>query len=344
MKLDKAANLTIIIAFIGMVLVLAKDLLIPIFLAVFVWFIIREIRMLFRKIKFIRQRMPRWLENVLATLFLFSLIGLMISVISSNINLLSQKMPLYEKNVNQVIFLINETFKIDLFENIKAYSVNFELSKILETIINSITSIFGNVFIILIYILFMLLEESGFLYKMRAIYPERENMDTTMSILNSIDKSVGQYLLLKTLVSVTTALLSFIVLKLIGIDATFFWSFLIFILNFIPFIGSLIAVLFITVFALLQFGELTPAIWVISVIGVIQLLVGNLIEPKIMGNSLNLSPLVVIIALSIWGALWGVIGMILSVPITVILLILLSGFPKTTPIAILLSEKGKLKA
>jgi AI-2 transport protein TqsA len=343
MKLDKAAYLSIILAFVGVVLVLAKDLLIPIVLAIFEWFIIREIRMAMRKIKFVRQKMPRWLENVLASLFLFSLFGIIISVVSANVGLLSKRMPLYEENVNQVTMLINETFNIDLFEKIKAYSLNLELANILQTVLNSVTSILGNAFIILIYVLFMLLEEGGFLNKMRAIYPERENMDETLSILNSIDSSVGRYLLLKTLVSFTTGILSFIVLKIIGVDGAFFWAFLIFVLNFIPFIGSLVAILFPTAFALLQFGEFGPAIWVISVIGFIQVLVGNFIEPKIMGNSLNLSPLIVIIALSIWGALWGIIGMIMSVPITVILLILLSRFPKTRPIAILLSEKGKLK-
>lgn len=343
MKLNQAANISIVLAFIGFVLVVAQDLLIPIVLAIFVWFIIREIRMAMRKIKFVRQKMARWLENLIASLFLFSLIGLMISVVSSNIGVLSQNMPLYEKNVTHVIQLINETFHINLFEKIKAYSVNFELTHILQMILNSITTILSNGFIILIYVLFMLFEEAGFFHKMRAIYPERENMDATLNILNSIDASVGRYLLLKTLVSFSTGLLSFIVLKIIGVDAAFFWAFLIFILNYIPFIGSLIAVLFPTAFALLQFGEFGPAICVISVIGVIQVLVGNFIEPKIMGNSLNLSPLVVIIALAIWGSLWGIIGMIMSVPITVILLILLSGFPKTRAVAILLSEKGKLK-
>jgi len=201
MKLDKAAYLSIILAFVGVVLVLAKDLLIPIVLAIFVWFIIREIRMAMRKIKFVRQKMPRWLENVLASLFLFSLFGIIISVVSANVGLLSKRMPLYEENVNQVTMLINETFNIDLLEKIKAYSLNLELANILQTVLNSVTSILGNAFIILIYVLFMLLEEGGFLNKMRAIYPERENMDETLSILNSIDSSVGRYLLLKTLVS-----------------------------------------------------------------------------------------------------------------------------------------------
>jgi len=342
MKIERAAHLAIVLSFIGLLLLLAKDLLIPIVLAVFIWFIIREIRILLRKNKFIRQYIPRWLENIIATLFLFSLVGFIITVVSSNISFLSSKLPMYQANVNSVIQLINETFKIDLFDNFKSRSSEFNFSNLIQLAINSITAIFSNVFIILIYILFMLIEEASFVHKLRAIYPKRESLETTLNILNKIDSSVGRYLLLKSFMSIVTGTLSYFVLLLIGVDAAFFWGFIIFVLNYIPTIGSLIATLFPTFFALLQFGELAPALWVLVVIGLIQVLVGNLLEPKIMGNSLNLSPLVVILALSIWGALWGITGMVLSVPMTVILLILFSEFPKTRSIAILLSEKGKL--
>jgi AI-2 transport protein TqsA len=342
MRIERTAHIAIILSFVGVLIILAKDLLIPIVLAVFVWFIIREIRMSMEKIKFLQKRMPRWLGNLLSSLFLFSFFGLVISIVSTNISLLSQKLPIYEENVSHVIRLINDTFHIDLFDKFKTYSGNLEFSSVLKMALNSITSIFGNVFIILIYILFMLLEESGFGAKLKAIYPDKENHDNTLKILEKIDHSVGQYLLLKTLMSLTTGLFSFIVLKFIGVDASFFWAFLIFVLNYIPTIGSLIATLFPTAFALLQFGELGPAIWVLVVIGAIQMVVGNLLEPKVMGNSLNLSPLVVLLALAIWGAFWGITGMVLSVPITVIMLILFSEFPTTRNIAILLSEKGKL--
>ena len=96
--------------------------------------------------------------------------------------------------------------------------------------------------------------------------------------------------------------------------------------------------------ALLQSGELNLALMVIAAVGAIQLIVGNIIEPKVMGNSLNVSSLVVILALSFWGAIWGITGMVLSVPITVIMVILFGQFETTRKIAILLSDRGKLEA
>ena len=127
-------------------------------------------------------------------------------------------------------------------------------------------------------------------------------------------------------------------------DAPEFWAFLIFILNFIPTIGSLIATIFPAVFCLFQFGTFLPSLLVLGIVGTIQVIVGNLLEPKIMGSSMNISPLVTILSLSIWGALWGIIGMILSVPIMVVMIIIFSQFEKTKPLAIMLSEKGEISS
>jgi predicted PurR-regulated permease PerM len=95
-------------------------------------------------------------------------------------------------------------------------------------------------------------------------------------------------------------------------------------------------------FAVLQFGEFTPGMLVLSIVGAIQMIVGNIIEPRLMGNTLNISPLVVFLTLAIWGVIWGISGMLLSVPITVILIIIMSEFPGTQPFAILLSQSGNL--
>jgi predicted PurR-regulated permease PerM len=159
------------------------------------------------------------------------------------------------------------------------------------------------------------------------------------NIFGKIDHSISNYLGIKTLVSLMTGLCSFIVLLIIGVEAPLFWAFLIFILNFIPAIGSLIATAFPAIFALFQFGDFKEAILILAIVGSLQLVFGNLIEPKLMGNSLNISPLVVFLTLALWGLIWGITGMLLSVPITVILIIIMSEFPGSRPVAILLSQK-----
>ena len=93
---------------------------------------------------------------------------------------------------------------------------------------------------------------------------------------------------------------------------------------------------------LIQFDNLTPFLIVLLVFGSIQVVTANVIEPAIMGRSLNLSPLVVIVSLMVWGTIWGVVGMFLCVPIMVVLLIVLAHFETTRPVAILLSADGRI--
>jgi predicted PurR-regulated permease PerM len=127
-----------------------------------------------------------------------------------------------------------------------------------------------------------------------------------------------------------------------GLDSPLLWAFVLFIMNFIPVIGSLLAVFFPTFFALIQFGDFSTPALMLAILIAIQMVIGNILEPKIMGDSLNISPLVALFSLAFWGAIWGITGMLVSVPITVILIILLAHFPSTKNISILLSNTGKV--
>jgi predicted PurR-regulated permease PerM len=128
------------------------------------------------------------------------------------------------------------------------------------------------------------------------------------------------------------------------VDFPVLWAFLIFLLNYIPYIGSFVATLLPAVFAMFQYQSAWILLWIFLAIQGVQLIVGNVLEPKVMGRSLNLSPLGVMLALTFWGVIWGVLGMILSVPITSVMVITLSRFESTKFIAVWLSETGEIHA
>ncbi|MBT3243116.1 MAG: AI-2E family transporter [Bacteroidetes bacterium] len=324
-----------------LILIYAKKIIIPFILAILFWFIIRAIKKGILKLKFMK-KIPIWLITIFSTLLLLSILVLMVGMISKNIQQLSEAMPEYEENINILTEQLNDTFNIDLAETIKDYTEEINFGNILSDLFSALTGLFGNAFMILLYLVFLLLEEPTFRRKLRRMYPSDDRYKQIEGLVSKIDMSIRSYITLKSLVSILTGFLSYFALLFIGVDAPLFWAFLIFILNFIPTIGSLIATIFPAVFSMLQFGELSPAILVLSIVGAIQLLVGNLIEPKLMGTSLNISPLVVFLTLALWGLIWGITGMLLSVPITVILIIILSEFKDTKPIAILLSQKGNV--
>jgi predicted PurR-regulated permease PerM len=338
--MKSAAYFFITVIAIVVTLIYGKTLLIPFVFALLLWFLVRKIRQSLDRIKFIKKYLPYWFKNVFTSFVLIFILGFVSKMLLSNINQLANSYRVYESNVDMVITNTNNLLGIDLISALKGQAGDFDYGSILKQIFNSLTDLLSNAFIIIIYALFIFLEETNFDNKLKGMF---KNEYTKLSeILNKIEISIAKYIGLKTLLSLITGTLSYVVLAIIGIDAPLFWSFLIFALNFIPTIGSLIATLFPAIFCLLQFGEFNQALMVLVFVGAVQVLVGNLLEPKLMGNSLNISSLVAIFALSFWGVLWGVTGMIISVPITVIMVIIFSNFDKTRPIAILLSDKGNI--
>jgi predicted PurR-regulated permease PerM len=342
MNASRITNSILISFAVVVIFIYGKNLLIPFVVALIFWFLIKEIRDVLNKIKFIDEKIPNGILNILGFAAIFLIIGGVVKILTVNIQQLSTELPAYQENITQITASINTTFNIDIVSSAKEFLGDYEYTNLLSSLFNSLTDIFGDAFLIIIYTLFLLLEEPFFSRKIKAIYSNTEDQKEVNIILKQLDKSIGRYLSLKTLISLLTGLLSYFALLLIGLDAPLFWAFLIFLMNYIPTVGSLIATAFPSMFAMLQFGELMPGLWVLIIVGAIQLIVGNYIDPKLTGKSLNVSPLVVLIGLAFWGAIWGIIGMILSVPITVMMIIIFSEFPQTKSIAIMLSKDGSI--
>jgi len=342
MKASRITNSLLISIAVVIILIFGKNLIIPFVIALIFWFLIKEIRDLLKKVKFIGEKIPNIILNIVGFAVIFSIIGGVVKILTINIQQLSSELPIYQNNITEITLAINTTFNIDLVSSVKEFLGEYEYTKLLSGLFNSLTEIFGDAFLIIIYTLFLLLEEPLFSKKINAIYAKTNDQNEVKTVLKQLDKSIGRYISLKTLMSLLTGFLSYFALLFIGLDAPLFWAFLIFLMNYIPAVGSLIATAFPAMFAMLQFGELMPGVWVLVIVGAIQLIVGNLIDPKLTGNSLNVSPLVVLFGLAFWGAIWGIIGMILSVPITVMLIIILSEFKSTRGIAILLTKDGSI--
>ena len=323
-------------------LIYGKSLLIPFIFALLLWFLSRKLRLTFNRIKFVNNFFPSWMKNTVSSLVILSLLVVISKILTSNINTLALASQNYDTNIGSIIESLSLYLSVDLVETLKIQLGNINFGNILSLIFNSLTELFGNLFMIIIYVLFIFLEEVNFHKKLLLAFSTKNKQDKISTVIDEIEASVTNYLGLKTLVSLSTGFLSYLVLLFIGIDAPIFWAFLITLLNYIPTIGSLIATVFPATYCLLQFGELYPFVLVLILVGLIQIIIGNILEPRLMGNSLNISSLATLITLSIWGSIWGITGMFLSVPISVILIIILSQFPSTRPVAIMLSDKGEI--
>lgn len=341
-KLSQIAIAIFIFLGVTALIYISKSIAIPFVLAVIVWFLIREVRKLLSKIKIKKKSMPKWLLNLLSMTIIFILAQLIIVMVSANVVEFQKVMPEYEKNITETLDGIKNYVGEEAIATAQEKIAEIDFMKYIQEGIDSMTSVFSNLFLIIIYIMFLLLEEKFFRGKLKAMYSGSKDAGTVNEIIERVNKSMGKYLSMKTLVSGMTGILSFIALKIIGVDFAIFWSFLIFLLNYIPTVGSIIATIFPALMALLQFADFTYFFIVLGVVGAIQVVIGNVVEPKVLGNSLNVSPLVVILSLAYWGALWNIVGMILCVPITVMMVIIFSEIPGTRKIAILMSEKGEI--
>jgi predicted PurR-regulated permease PerM len=193
-------------------------------------------------------------------------------------------------------------------------------------------------FIVLIYLVFLLAEKASFPTRIRRAFDEAR-ANQVLDVIDNCNRAIAQYIGLKTFVSFLQGFLSFVVLALFGVDFALMWGLLVFLFNFIPYLGSVIAVGAPVVLSFVQYpDEPWRGVLVVAVLLVIQRVVDNWIEPRLAGRKLGLSPLLIILSLAFWGALWGIVGMVLAVPLTAVGKIILENIRETRPIATLLSN------
>ncbi len=268
-------------------------------------------------------------------LFIF-LIGLLVS---ASVNDFLTKLPFYEQKLEtQTQDIITWLTEQDLIEPDFEISSAFNPSIILKIVgdtFNQVGNLFTNGFLILLTVIFILLEEVSLPRKIKKMSSDPQK---SLSRIQDVAKNINKYIAIKTAISLVTGLLVYILLIIIGVDYPLLWAVLAFVLNFIPTIGSIIALIppFLLTIIQLSFGQ---AIIVLIGYIVINTIMGNILEPKFMGKGLGLSTLVVFLSLIFWGWVFGPVGMLLSVPLTIAIKIGLDSSEETRWLAILLGPE-----
>lgn len=325
----------LLIALVLLGLYLGKDLLIPFVVALVIWYLLNSMNKLISRIRFNKKSLPGYLQLLLSGLILTCLTYFISKLVLVNFDAFVIEYPKYHTNF---LALTSEfSLRFDLPISVDELVKNANLPGLLSGALDSSMGFVGTFFLIVLYVIFLLIEQQIFDQKLKQIFKERSDYIRFLGIGKKVDESIHTYVSIKTSLCLLAGVLSYIVLLIIGVDFAVLWAFLIFMLNYIPIIGAFLGIIFPTLIAIVQFGGYVEPLLVICLLSGIQLIIGNFVEPKILGTKLNLSPLVVIIALTFWGSLWGIAGMFLCVPITVIMMIIFSQFDATRNIAILLS-------
>ncbi|MEA1982539.1 MAG: AI-2E family transporter [Campylobacterota bacterium] len=262
------------------------------------------------------------------------LIGNSVTEFSANIDMYSHKLNDYYI----AIIAFTQEYGIDIPVN--ELSTLMDSKKIMAfstSILQSMGSIFADGFVIMLTVIFMMLESTHFSEK---ISLSNRNNKTMMHIQN-ISQKIKHYMALKALMSLVTGFIIWVSLLYIGTDYAFLWAVLAFLFNFIPNIGSIVAAVPAVLITLVQLGSFS-AFLVAIVYVVVNTVVGSIVEPKVMGRGLGLSTLVVFLSLLFWGWLLGVVGMLLSIPLTIMAKIAFDANTKTKWIATLLGTGEKI--
>ena len=293
-----------------------------------------------------RFHLPGFVRIILVVGLVSFLVYMLGKLVMLNVHSFQSQLPEYEAKFWEYANIILARFDISqqqANEAIDAFLSNirqnhFSFGNLLQSLSGSFFSFLGNVLWVVLFMAFILAERESFTRRLvNQLGPE--NADPILESLQTINDSVQQYLGLKTLISFLTGALVTIVLSFAGVDFALLWGVLTFILNFIPTIGSIVATVPPIAVTLFQSGSPGKTIIIAILLLCIQFLVGNVLEPKLMGRGLNLSPLVVLFSLIFWGWLWGIPGMLLSVPLTAAIRIAMEQIDATKTVAVLISSK-----
>ncbi len=330
----KIAAFIIIIA--GMIF--AKAILIPFLIALFISIICAQPIYWLEK-----KKVPKGLAIFIVLIGMLSLFMGFGTLIGGSVASFSSNVPAYEASLKAITdTFIQNLNNLGIMVTHDQFANLFETSRILSItsgMVNQVVNMMGNTFLVFLTILFMLMELSSIPDKLRTIF---KGPAESMDYLTTIIQSIRHYLVIKTYISLGVGVFIYISLSIIGLDYAILWALIACLLNYIPNIGSLIALIPAFFLALVQVG-MGGAIWVLVSFAAVHSVLGNFIEPKIMGKGLGLSTLVVFLSLVFWGFIFGIVGMFLSVPLTITLKIVLEQNEKTKWIAILLGTPKDAK-
>ncbi|OGD22127.1 MAG: hypothetical protein A2Y69_04320 [Candidatus Aminicenantes bacterium RBG_13_59_9] len=335
-KVSLVSSAVVLVFLTGLLLRLAKPVFFPFFLAILFYFILSPVLS-----GLMRLKIPKAIAVSLIIVTAFFLFYLMGVLFYSSGRAFAASLPDYAQRMNSVIGSIAQKLHLSKFNwDPWMWSKTLDASKVANLVLrsmNQVFSFFSTFVLIFVFLMFMLAGRGKLKLKVERAFSHQRAAKINQ-IVDKIDRQVQKYLVIKTGISFLSGTLTMIVLLAFGVDFALLFGFLTFLLNFIPSLGSIVSMGLASVIAAFQFGSIFPALWILILLVGLDAVISNLLEPKLMGQGLGLSPLAVLFSLFFWGWLWGIPGMILAVPIMAVIKIVCANIPSLMPIAVIMSK------
>lgn len=334
-----ARNALVILAVIacGAVLYLLHGIFTPLALAIFLAVTIDGLS---RGLQRVAPFLPKRASMPLAVLLAAGLFGGAALVIADNGTAFVTRLADYAPRLNALLERLADSVGIQAPTTLDQLFTDLDPKRFVAPVARALQGFASQSVFILIYLGFIIASRRGFERKIVNLFPARSERQDAIAAFHRIRDGVEQYLWVQTVTGLMIAGASWAVMLAVGLENAVFWAFLIFIASYIPIVGGIVGVAAPPLFALVEFPTIWPAVILLAVLQTIQFVVGNVIQPRMQGRSLNMDPVVVLLALAFWGAIWGLPGMFLSTPLTVMAMVILAQFDETRWISVLLSADG----
>ncbi|MBK1879147.1 AI-2E family transporter [Pelagicoccus mobilis] len=330
----------VILAIILTGLVVGQKFIVPLIFSVFIWSLINVLKTKLSLLSIAGKRLPEPVCLVLSILLLLAANLSIYVIVSQQFPALAEAMPRYQEKLNALIIRISQVVPGSEVVDLNELLGRINLWEFATKVGTQVRSLASGLFLMLIYVAFLLAEQRYFRDKLGLLFSGK--VERPRILLDRIVRRLNMYLYIKTVISLLTAVLSYAVMAWWGLDFAPFWGLLVFLLNFIPTVGSILAVIFPSLLSFIQYDSPTPILAVVGLLAAIQIIIGNFIEPAMTGRTLNMSPFGLIVSLTFWGMLWGIVGMFLAVPITVCIAIVFSNFDHLKWVSVIIAKDSTL--
>ena len=327
----------IVLVAVGFVLKAAQSVILPLIIAWLLSFLIGP------AINFMTARkIPTTLAVIIILILLVGVFYLSFTFLYARFAAFAAAYPKYHARFTELIAMVTSKWNLE-FDPLAGINWGQNIGRFLASLSRSIIVFVSQLVMVVIFLFFILMGKPFFRYKILKSF-SHEDADQIASITFSITGQIRRYLSLQFLISFTTGILVWLALEIIGVDFAVTWGALAFFLNFIPTVGSIVASIPPILLALIQFyPSLLPGVFTLLSVMTIQLGMGNALAPKLMGDQLNLSPVVVLLSLLFWGWLWGIVGALLSIPIAAAIKIVCENIETLHPISVMMGSGKAFK-
>ena len=285
---------------------------------------------------------PRWMAYLISGGLVLALSSMIGAAVSGQASEISAAVPRYVERANDLTARLQALVGDKIMQSILDAMTKFDFGAFISEVLGAASGLVGILGLVLLYVAFMLSERRAFWNKLPKLFSTEAKATHFSQVMHRISDGVQQYLWINTITSAMSATVAYIVFKIVGLDFAVTLALLVFLLNFIPNIGSLLATTLPTLLALIQFDTLTPAVMIVVFYGGSDMIIGNVVQPAMQGKSLNMSTTMVMISLTFWGTMWGIVGAFMAVPLMMLTMIVCAEFPALRPFAVLLSGDGDL--